>query len=464
VPEYGRNDELVDVTPDHKKIVVASNVRVREVDRETRAVRDLLQGPWLTHVRCLAEGFVAVLGREGTHRLERSDPDVAAMKSVADMPAHLTWFEVQTPGMLFVLDLRARPEKILVQSIACRAERIDAVLDGRVLVVGHGDGTTFYGVKHRQLALMGKLEEKLGRVFDVGKRVYGEGFEIEGIEEAWGAARVEEKKHAELAVEGDFSFEPAESIPSPSDVPVHAHALVGPGGWHADRRFGGQVFALVADPKGYACAIVDESKEEPVLRKIDPPIAGSSFKYDLSFDGKHCVVSMHDAVWDVDSSTGKAKRVATTREMFVTATLLGDLLCAIHRVGIDGELWIWKRTDAGVEKIHSISCGKYDSLFMLAAGDVVMIASEYAPTKTRLRAHFIGARNGDVRYLGRVYAPFKHATSVDGASYVEDAEGCVYEIKELDFAMDRAFARPENGLEISLSDEEQLEPPQRDGL
>jgi hypothetical protein len=93
-----------------------------------------------------------------------------------------------------------------------------------------------------------------------------------------------------------------------------------------------------------------------------------------------------------------------------------------------------------------------------------MIASEYAPAKTRLRAHFIGTRRGEVRYLGRVYAPFKHATSVDGASYVEDAEGCAYRIADLDVAMDRAFARPESSLEISLTDDEQLEPPNKNDL
>src|SRR5262249_23927320 len=162
--------------------------------------------------------------REGTHRLERSDPDVAAMGSVSDMPARLTWFEVRTPGMIFLLDRHARSEKVLVQSIAIRAERIDALWDGRVLAVGHEDGTSIYAPKDNRLVVMATLEETLGVIYEAVGRIYGDGYAIEGIEEAFGATRVEEGERERIVVDGDFAFEPALGIPAPRDLAVHARA------------------------------------------------------------------------------------------------------------------------------------------------------------------------------------------------------------------------------------------------
>jgi hypothetical protein len=378
------------------------------------------------------------------------------MGSVTDMPASLTWFEARTPGMIFLLDRHARSEKLLVQSIAMRAERIDALWDGRVLAVGREDGTTFYAVKDKRLVVMGAIEEDLGVIYEALGRIYGDGYEIEGIEEAYGATRVEGGERERAVVDGNFAFEPALAIPAPRDLPVHARALVGAAGWHADRRYGGRVFALTVDPRGYRCAIVDESAASPVLRPITPPITGKIFKYEISLDGSRCVVGVHDAVWDVECTTGEARRVAYG-DTFVTVTLLGDLVAAIHRDRVEGTLLIWERTANGYSLLHSIPCGKYDSLFTVHDGDVVMIASEYAPKDSRLRAHFIGARGGEVRYLGRVLAPFTHAVYVDGDSYVEDCLGCTYRIVNLDLAMDRAFARPERSLEFAITRDERME-------
>lgn len=420
VPTRASYEDLFSPSADGKTLLVASNVRVREVTLETMEMRDLLQGPWLVSVKCLADGLVAVLGAEGTHRLERRDPDVAEMKSVKDMPSHLTWFEVQTPGMLFVLDTLGRPEKLLAESIALRADRIDSVLGGRVLVVTREDGdddwrTTFYAVKGRKLHLMGRIQEDVGRVFDVDGRVYGgEGVEIFGLEEAWGAATIEEKTYEHVAVEGDFTFEPVPLIPP--------------------------------DPSAPRDAVV-----ESLLKKIKPSIAKSSFKYALSFDGKRCVIATHDSVWDVDCKKAKAVCVAKG-STFVSVSLVGDVIAAIHRTGVDGTLDFW----VGREKTMSIPCGKYDSLFMLHDGAVIALASEYAIASSKLRTHFIGAKGNDVRYLGSALRPFKHATCVSASSYVEDSEGRSWKIEGLGEALRKALKRPSEAIDLRLSDTERM--------
>jgi hypothetical protein len=456
VPTRSSYDDLFSPTADGKKLVVASNVRVREVTLETLEMRDLLHGPWLVSVKCLADDLVAVLGKAGTHRLERRDPDVAEMRSVKDMPKHLTWFEVQTPGMLFVLDLRARPDKTLAESIPLRATRLDVVMGGRILFASREDGeTTIYGVKGRKLAVVGRLDDDVGRVFETGGRVYGEACEILGLEEALAAAKIEEKQYEPVAVEGDFGFEPVSAIPQ-GDAPRGASALVGAGGWNAAQRVGSFVFALLADAAGYRCALVDESKSKSVLRKIEPPIVGPSFKYDLAFDGTRCVVATKHAIHDVDCKTAEATPV-TVGNLFLSATLLGDAIVAIERVGVESTLRIWIRTGESYEETHAIPCGKYDTLFMLHDGDVIGLASELAVVGSGLRTHFFGARKNEIRYLGCALAAFKHGTCVRGTSYVEDSEDRTWKITGLGESLRKALERPAEAIDLRLSGAERMQ-------
>lgn len=198
------------LSPDRRRLFVTSRTLAREIDLASGRMRFVFEGAVLTSIAALSGGYVAVSVRGGTHRLDRTDPDVAALSS----PEQWQWGSTTSLETASGIALIGPDGTTRFVRSSNYNPRIRAVHSGQVLIVeawGRWWKTAVLAFEDGQLAVLAKLPESMGEVREVDGHILGRGgCELIGLEAALLRARpgfLQELSYHEL-LEGVFRQRP----------------------------------------------------------------------------------------------------------------------------------------------------------------------------------------------------------------------------------------------------------------
>ncbi|OPL18177.1 MAG: hypothetical protein AVO35_06640 [Candidatus Aegiribacteria sp. MLS_C] len=395
---------LSDISPSGYLLVVVSRTRARAVELPSGRTRIILEGPWMTGTACLAEGFVAVLTREGRFTLDMRDPDVAALSSLRGVDPSSGTVTFGCSAMIHLLD--ANGPGRLVHSFECRADHISSVLEGRVAVLRRSPpdadswGTLFLGFAEGLFSVLGKHPEDLGRILEAGGLVRGEkGVGVRGLRKA---LETMEPFRIRKIVEG-MGPDPAADPPpveivsrkgrirlaltrgeeSAVPLPEGAREALGLGvdDWIADSSPTG-TFPVMRYLDGmYRVSLACTVDGGVAEIRPDRELSCHTMCYGFSPDGNRVLLSMYGGSYLVDTRTGVVEVAAPQfREPLAAEILDDDSFAVLSRLEADcSQLDIWMRREDCFRPVSSLSAGLLDMLFHLHGTGLIMLTFRHMP-------------------------------------------------------------------------------------
>ena len=468
LPPLPAGSRIASVSPDGTHLLVGSGTLIREVRLPDGELIPVLQGTWYTQAAHLANGLAVVLASGAAVTLRLSDPDVRALLEVRGYvpPAGETSVGIASNDALYLIDVSADRDNVLVASIAVVADRMKAVRGGRFLVLRRtaaGDTgswmTAVVGVVDRRLVLLAWFEVDLGEVVELDGRVYGSnGYELIGLDAA--LANAPEQVLTSIAQvlsqpaqqpsagsdlqTGALRFVPVAEPPRPPRM-EGVKELVGPYGDVGEARHGRYALAFAYhgdETYRVGLAVCDESGRQTWLRPIEPPLVGRLPRCAFVQDATACLVAIGTVVHEVDCATGTARVVLEGDEPVVdVAAVDGGFAVIRRRQEYEGYIEIYRGGESTVS--GRVSCGPMDSLTVLADGRVLIAAfTNQLNDLGRLQSYVFAVRDADARLIGPVDLVVERGWDVGGRCIVGTTARAHYEVVNVDVALDQAFAGP----------------------
>ncbi len=186
VPAATRDPALC---PDGRLRLATHPVRTRTLDVASGAATTVLEGWWQLGAAWLPRGELCVLCSEGEVELDREDPEVCSLASVAGagLPTERT-IRVSSAGLLHVVSVEGEYR----YQISVRAERVQSSPDGRWVALTRSSGawrTAILAATTGGLVTVAKHPADIGTLVFQGQRAFGSsGFELLGVDAAVAAA------------------------------------------------------------------------------------------------------------------------------------------------------------------------------------------------------------------------------------------------------------------------------------
>jgi hypothetical protein len=403
------------VSPAGTKLAVVSNVRARVVDLKTGECKPVLEGPWMTGVACMAGEFMAVLTEGGPKKLNLKDPDVRELSSLKTVDTSTDSITIGCSAMVHVLDMKGASK--LLFSCSCTADSIQAVMDGRVLVLRRYTreegvwGTAVLGCREGDICVLAKYPRDIGRVFEKDGYVFSErGFRLTGLEKALENVtffRIEKigdsleiEAPPELPPAGFYSsnncihFESVDSEPHFIALPSNAGTDLGlsRSDWIPDSS-SNPFFPILRYSGGRYEVSLGEIEEKKVREiPLSIVIRTELLVYQFSTDAALLLLSIAGGNYLVKTATGEVTRISDQLRNVESAEIIdNDTIAVLSRLNQENsQLDIWHR-DGGTENwtvVSSLPTHALNSMRYIHENRNILISFKLMPRENSIIAFF----------------------------------------------------------------------------
>ena len=409
LPSVAPYRDMSDITPDGNFLAVCSHTRAWAVDlvrgRQTLA----MEGPWMTDAACLEGGYMVILTLGGTRRLDLADPDVRELSSVRDTGLTGASVTVECFPLLHFLDMKG-PTKFL-HSVRCRAESMETVLGGRVLVLRrfprNSDewGTVLVGCQGGKLAVLARYPRNIGRVFKAGEEVLAErGFRLLGLEGALAGSVPSvirmigdglspdpppELPAAEIgSISGRVRLALRAGEPDMDRLPPGTMAMLGlgDGDWVPEEHSRGIFPILRRQGERYRLSIGRTDGESVTEVVPDFALEADDFSIGTSPCGSTLLASSLGGNFLADTETGHTEQVSPQNRHPLGAEVVdGDTFMVLSRIDPENcQLDVWSRLVEGWCLKSSLPTGPLDRLIYIHELRLVLLTFSNMPAERSL--------------------------------------------------------------------------------
>lgn len=413
-------------TPDRTRWLIASRTRLREVHVASGATRIVMEGPWIVSVAALTDDLVVFASFGGEHTLDRTDPDVAALSSMRQMPPGDSIRLAAAHGIGLC---RIGDEPGLVRWIDVDERdmlRLETVLDGRVLVISSWRRALVVAVKEGALIPLRSIDH-----------AWGPSVELFGLEAAWQAARPYQVATLSLHREHDVPaprrflvecsdqrmyLERVDIAPVERTIPGAARRALAL--TEADLlwdRSSCQDFVLLRGGQLRLIRVEGDRAEMRVdERAVEPPIVGEHAAFSIARDGR-MVFAGPSGAWWIDRDRATASLIAPqSLPVASIAALSAERVLVLSRHGpVDVRMTLL--VDGSVLATWPVHV--FDRVCALPGAGLVVLSFQYMPEDQAMTVLLHVSSRGTLHHVSHARISVRDAFERDGRVFIESSDG-----------------------------------------